>query len=192
MSKRSEPENPWDRRREESDPAWEAFVLYRTMSPGERSQRRVADKVGKNENLIGRWSSRHDWVNRCFEWDKHVDYQTRTAEIEAVKEMRKRHINMAGGFFAVVGVELNKLLRIVREASDLVLTPDQLQRLGEFATRLERLNHNEPDNIFEQRSTVTLDDRREFIQKVLKDDDFLNQLERLEEQFLPKLEEEVN
>jgi hypothetical protein len=181
--RRTRPENPWDRRLDESDPAWQAFVKYRTLPPGERSYLKVAKDLSKSQTLISRWGNLYGWSDRVFEWDCFVDEQTRTAEIKAIREMREKHLNMASGFFAVVGIELNKLITMARQNTELVLSPDQIHRLGEFATRLERMNHDEPTSIIEQRANVSIDDRREFIQKVLTDDTIMGQLEALETEY---------
>lgn len=58
----------WDRQPDEGAKAFEAFVAYRDMI-GRRSQRAVAEKLGKSETLISRWSSQHRWRDRVASWD---------------------------------------------------------------------------------------------------------------------------
>src|SRR5215212_12147936 len=59
---------PWDRRPEESAPAFEAFCVYRGQG-SQRSLRRVASALGKSRSLIFRWSSAHEWRGRALAWD---------------------------------------------------------------------------------------------------------------------------
>jgi len=48
------PEHPWERQREESDTAWEAFACYRDLGPGERSLTKLQHKFHKNRENFGR------------------------------------------------------------------------------------------------------------------------------------------
>lgn len=71
----SEPKKAWDQRTEppdkESDVAYQAFTEYREM-PVPRSLRDVAQKLGKSLTLIGRWSSKHEWVKRIEAWEAYL------------------------------------------------------------------------------------------------------------------------
>lgn len=81
---------PWERQVKEPDAAWQAFKLYRDMpheSGTKRSQMKVAKRLGKNDNVIARWSIQWNWVERCNEYDTYMD----DVEVEArVKAERKR------------------------------------------------------------------------------------------------------
>lgn len=62
---------PWERQENESSPAFEAFVLYRDTRP--RSLRKVSDVLDKSKSLVEGWSSSHNWVMRCEQWDNELD-----------------------------------------------------------------------------------------------------------------------
>jgi DNA anti-recombination protein RmuC len=60
----------WDRRANETGPAWEAFRTYLDQGSG-RSHAEVVRRLGKSTALIERWSSRHDWVDRVAAYEAH-------------------------------------------------------------------------------------------------------------------------
>lgn len=72
--------NPWDRQPQETNKAWQAFMLYRDAPLDKRSHQLVATQLGKDRALISRWSARWDWVARVEAWETAQD-QAFTAEI---------------------------------------------------------------------------------------------------------------
>lgn len=76
----------WDRRPEESEPAWHAFCLYRDMEPP-RSTRRAAEQLNKSHTLIGRWSGEYAWMMRTAAYDSYLDQQ---AQLEVVAQAKRR------------------------------------------------------------------------------------------------------
>lgn|SRR5262249_55232137 len=64
--------NLWDKRAEESEQAFAAFVMYRDMG-AERSTAKVGQRLGKSRTLMDRWSARHQWVERAHAYDKRQD-----------------------------------------------------------------------------------------------------------------------
>jgi len=61
--------NPWERQEKESTPAWQAWLTYRDLPASSRSIREVGQILGKSWKLVGRWSSRWQWVERLRRWD---------------------------------------------------------------------------------------------------------------------------
>lgn len=89
---------PWERQPEESDQAWEAFVVYRDMLQvehdgsilGRRSYREVARRLGKAASLMDKWSVRHKWRLRVEAYDADLDRDRRAIlRSEAVKAVRE-------------------------------------------------------------------------------------------------------
>jgi len=80
----------------ESARACAAFEQYYRSSPGERSLRAVATKVGKHRTLISQWSSRFRWVERTEAWDRRqnevaaAQYERQLREEEEVWNKRKK------------------------------------------------------------------------------------------------------
>lgn len=66
------PLNSFDRRRDETDPAWKAFLCYRNMGE-ERTLDKARIALGRRPGymrVIEEWSSRHEWVSRVRAWDE--------------------------------------------------------------------------------------------------------------------------
>ena len=69
---------PWERLPGEPDAAWRAFVLYRDMGPGSRSQRALGaalrlEPAGAPPNSrMRQWSVDWRWVERCRAYDSYA------------------------------------------------------------------------------------------------------------------------
>lgn len=94
MPKTSRTDNPWDRQKDESEQAYEAFLAYRDMGAN-RSVAKVAQKCGKNKSLMDRWSSRWEWVERCRCWDNQLQKEAKKTAAAELKKMYQRHIKIA-------------------------------------------------------------------------------------------------
>lgn len=98
---------PYERRDNESDPAYEAFALYRDMGI-QRSIEVVARDLSKSVQLIKRWSALNDWVIRVRAYDDYIDAAARKKiDNEAIKrraDMLKRHA-LAGKVLQQKGVD---------------------------------------------------------------------------------------
>lgn len=134
---------PWERQDNEGEEAFEAFQKYRDMGVG-RSLSAVAQQLHKSKTLMGRWSSEYNWVDRIKEWDREQDRILRLQQIEDIKNMRKRHADLA--------VEmLEKALEGLR-----LLTPEELNavsigRIVEVASRLEQKSRGDTTDAVEMR-----------------------------------------
>jgi phage terminase small subunit len=65
------PLNAFDRRANETDPAWKAFLCYRNMGEG-RTLDKARKELGRREGYMRQleeWSSDHEWVLRVRAWD---------------------------------------------------------------------------------------------------------------------------
>lgn len=126
---RSESRFPWERRSDESEPAFEAFKLYREMGLG-RSTAKVGQRLGKSKTLIDRWSSTYEWVRRALAYDRYVDERWRDARERALLETYERQ--------AQLGLELAELGRAALHgfyAND--LTALQALKLIQTGSKLE-------------------------------------------------------
>ena len=69
---------PWERLPEEPDAAWHAFVLYRDMGSGSRSQRavraalRLEPRGAPPDSRMRQWSVDWRWVERCRAYDAYT------------------------------------------------------------------------------------------------------------------------
>ncbi len=82
--------HPWDREPNESAKAYAAFVVYRDMGL-ERSIQKVAQKCAKSCSLLKRWSSDYAWVDRAWDYDRHLqELRLRAAEQDIIKNQESK------------------------------------------------------------------------------------------------------
>lgn len=125
----------WERLDDESNPAWEAFVIYRDLGLF-RSLTKAAREVGKDTSLLKGWSRRHSWVARCRAWDAEMDKIDRAEVVAARRQMRERHVELAKDIQERVAGVLDDL---PPEAMVKVLAdPANLIRWVDVATKVER------------------------------------------------------
>ena len=123
-------EQPWDRQKGESARAFEAFLVYLQMGP-ERSVRAVAQKLSKSYTLAGRWSSTYHWVERCRAWDNYLQQEAKKAAAAAVRNMNRRHAQMAA---AIQGTAMQAL----QERGADMVNPNNFAAIVKLAAELER------------------------------------------------------
>lgn len=122
---------PWDRQKDESPQAWEAFRQYRDLGPA-RSVAKVGEECGKNVSLLERWSSRHAWVVRASAWDAEQDRQWQAELGAARRKAAEKNITLAQTIKIVAGHSLAQLAQ-----SSAGLKPHEIARMVEVAVRIE-------------------------------------------------------
>lgn len=121
---------PWEQRDDETTQAYEAFSLYRSQG-AKRTLRKVAQESNKNFALIGRWSGRHEWVDRVRAYDAVISKEVVADEKDAVVRMNRRHIAESHKLQDIV---LQRIGKIRPEA----LTPTDVARWLDIAVKIER------------------------------------------------------
>jgi hypothetical protein len=147
---------PWDRAAGEGDSAFAAFVAYRDLPRGSRSMESAANERRKGGakaslSVFEKFSRKWAWQARVLAYDRWVDRQVKASEIEAIKEMRRRHINMAMSFQGAAALALNKIIQAEKSGAQLTLKPSEVRDLAELGLKVERLNRGEPEAIVEER-----------------------------------------
>lgn len=177
--------HPWERQPGEGDKPWVGFVTYRDMEMGRTlaGATRVLGKKPGYAHVMEAWSIKHFWRFRVEAWDAHKDEVSREALLDARRDaargMVERHLSLSTQLQRLVTVELMRWLRKTgadKPHPDIdqapSLHPSQIQGLLDYAVKLERLNRNEPEAIFENRtkpSTAELEDRIAHLLKVRDD-----------------------
>lgn len=166
--------NAWDRRPQETDPAWDAFAAYRDMGR-DRSIASAVKKSGKrtgNERQWEAWSSRHDWRSRATAWDMHLDTLIQRRTETAVQKRAEELVKLAANLRALPGLVINEFVRrqkpgtgtegrsrleedlLAMDAEALGNLAARLARAAEAGTRMDgpvlgapsaRLEHTGPD-----------------------------------------------
>ena len=138
---------PWDRREGESSKNYEAFCAYRDMGI-DRSIQKVAEKLKKSTALMGRWSAKYGWIKRAEAWDEEQERIEREAarkdQLKAIKEMRKRHADLATGM-------LIKAARALQRIPEDEITAGSLSKMVEIASKLERISRGDVGEVVEER-----------------------------------------
>jgi len=164
----------WDRQPGETSKAYAHFCLYREMGVS-RSLRQMQKVPGCTAVVrqLNRWSSKWRWVQRCQQYDDHLERQARREQERERKEMVKRHAKIAvlGQNLVVKGLE--KLVAEIEDGSRRATASD-LSRLLDVAVKVERLSRGEPTEISELGGSdehpvrVNLEDRaRQAVERAL-------------------------
>ncbi len=127
---------PWERRKGESQRAFAAFVMYRDLG-NERTYATVAEKLQKSEALIGRWGRNHSWQERVEAYDAYLDRR----RVEANIRERIRMVDRQAQTAVLIQEKCTEALGTLDGQK---LTPMQIARLFEVATKVERSCRGEP------------------------------------------------
>ncbi|SCG15488.1 hypothetical protein GA0070610_1721 [Micromonospora echinofusca] len=135
----SEPEIlPWDRQHSEPERAYGYFVLYRDLGRT-RTVAKVATEVNKSRDYLHKLATRWKWVQRAQSWDREEDRLYVEGLAEQRRDMARRHARIASALQGKIVTRLQNL-----DASK--LSPGDIARWLEVATRVERLALGLPDS----------------------------------------------
>ena len=122
---------PWERQKNESAQAFEAFSIYLEMGT-ERSLRAVTQKLLKSYTLISRWSRTYNWVKRAAAYDAELQRQAYDATVKRARKMADRHIRTALKM-------QEKALIALEELDPADLSPRDMLSILRDALKLERV-----------------------------------------------------
>lgn len=182
--------DPWDQQIGETGNMYAAFVRYREMGAGKRTVSAIVVELG---SLSARtWSHQWLWQQRAAAWDRYLDKERQLAEVEAAREMTKRHIQESLLLQNIGVKDLQKLARkIEAKPDDMVLEAKEALEFVERGAKMERLNRGEPDAITEQRHELTVGDRRAKLRSALDSNEAHLVIERMADLFLADDPEQV-
>jgi hypothetical protein len=129
----------WQRKRDESPRAYQAFQLYLHAE-----KRRLAD-VGAalipacSAANVARWSTRHNWQTRAWAWDKEQDRIQQEQEARDRTAARKRHLAISQEMQALALRGLLELKVKAASGGALNMTPTEIENMLTQAVKLERL-----------------------------------------------------
>jgi hypothetical protein len=129
----------WERRVDESPRAYEAFLLYR-----DSQSRRLAEVAAKlvpacSIPNVARWSSRHRWQQRAWQWDKENDRIEQEREARDRTGARKRHLAISQEMQSIALHGLLELKAKVASGSPLNMSPGEVENMLDSAIKIERL-----------------------------------------------------
>lgn len=134
----------WDRLPNESSKAYAVFCIYRDLGP-ERSLEKLRQNLDKprSRKWLGDWSVKYNWVDRAVAYDDYIDRKKREEKEKAILEMAERHAKLARAFQQRVAERL-------RGINPSELSPSDMAKWLDIATKLERLSRGEPTEIGKQ------------------------------------------
>lgn len=83
----------WERQKNESTKAYEAFLIFRDLGAG-RTFIAVSEKLRKSDGLIRRWAKKYFWQARADAWDKEISEQAVKKASEEYAKMLEMQINL--------------------------------------------------------------------------------------------------
>ena len=157
---------PWTRRADESNLAWDRFKWFRDQGPS-RTLKAIAEHFGLTyEVLNNNFSAKYAWRDRTAAYDVYMDRIYQLQRAEAVREMADRHAEQIIGAlealalpFKVIqerAVEEDGFMRVLRESSPKALI-DLALKSGRIIPNLmtaERLARDAPTEITEVKGEV--------------------------------------
>lgn len=165
----------WERQPNETDKEFGHFKTYRDWLPlHDRSFAAVARKVKSSPATISNTAARCLWADRATAYDAYKDKQEREeaekTRLEAVRKMQENHLALAQNMQLLAATELKKIMdRAKQHAKRTILTPQQVTKLIDAGTKLERLTRGEPtDNVANEVSIneTSKQDRQRMLQKI--------------------------
>lgn len=82
------PEHPWMRQPGETTVAYEAFRVYLSV----RTQPKVCEELGKSRQLISKWSSDWEWLERVRAFDVHLSEAQTDGLVHQLAESRDKNL----------------------------------------------------------------------------------------------------
>ena len=138
----------WERQKNESEKAFEAFKIYRDMGQ-KRTVSAVVEKLGKSRSLIDRWKEQWNWKERVRAYDNELEKQAKEKAIKDYKAMTEQHIKIA--------VKLQKkALKAFDNLKIEEMSPKDIKEFIKMATDLERLSRT-IGNDTQEENTVSND-----------------------------------
>ena len=156
----------WERQKNESSKAYAAFCVYRDLGP-DRSLEKTREILGKSAGYtrwMQTWSSKYDWVTRAQAYDDYIEGKKRKKNEKEILEMAERHVKVAKAFLLIIAQALQQI-------DPAQLSPSDMAKWLEVATKLERLSRGVPTEIGKQEVQGQVTQRYEYdiTQKIITD-----------------------
>ena len=142
---------PWDKLENETAAAFKAFKAFLDM-PAPREITALTQQLGyakATRARVSTWASRWMWYDRAQAYDAHKSRLDEQAEYEAVRDMKRRHIEVAMAAQVKAATALSRLNPADMRAADII------NYLTE-AVKLERLSRGEATAIEQHNTLLTV------------------------------------
>jgi cytochrome c biogenesis factor len=128
----------WEKRRDESPRAFEAFSMYLN------SEKRSLSDVARSSTFqcsvanISRWSIAHNWKDRAWAWDLKREEEQRQQLAKDRVAMRNRHLQLALAVQGIAAHSIRELQAKIASGTPLGLSPEETKAFMDVGVRLER------------------------------------------------------
>ena len=147
----------WERQPDEGSKAYAAFCVYRDLGP-ERSLDKALSKANKkptNRRHWSRWMEKYRWYERAQAYDDYIEKKKREGNEKAILEMAERHVKLAKAFLLIIAQALQQI-------DPAQLSPSDMAKWLDIATKLERLSRGVPTEIGKQEVQGQVTQRYEY------------------------------
>lgn len=96
---------------------------------------------------MSKWSTKYEWKKRALAYDRENENAKRKAELAALEDMRKRHIEGALLLQDIGKTELQKIQKHAKQSKALAIEPKEAREFLKDGNKQERLNRGEPSEI---------------------------------------------
>jgi hypothetical protein len=110
--------------------------------------------LGKSTQLLSGWSARHAWVQRCAEWDRFLEDQAVGAAVDEVREMARRHAQLAD---LLVGMVHQRAASIVANGQVDAIPVEQVPRWAHVGVMIGRLSRGAASGILAGESPAAME-----------------------------------
>lgn len=108
----------------------------------------MAEALNKELSQISGWSAKHRWVKRCQAWKNELDRRVTNAQFAEIVAMKTRQLKLALELQSAASSALEKLQEILKNPEKKSnISADNIVRMADIGSRLERLNRDEPESI---------------------------------------------
>ena len=140
----------WRRQPHETSLSYSYFRHYRDQGET-RTLRRTAKELGRNETLVQDRARRWRWAQRADADDLHMEEVALAAQREEVRSMSQRHARLGLETLSLVLARITgDDTRNIQAIDPNKLTPQDLARLTEVMSKLERLSRGAESERVEQ------------------------------------------
>lgn len=162
--KTADPPELWERQPGEGPQAFKAFAAYRDS--GINGQRRSLQKTAENltkrdgtpysPGTLKEWSRQHQWQMRVDAYDQEMDRLMQ-------EELRKGRAAMLKNHVGIAQAMLTKALKALQRIPVDELTAQDVARMVDIASKLERISRGEATERTEGKQTIAGDVRTEAV-----------------------------
>lgn len=151
----------WHRLDDETDRAHVAFLAYLRLPASRRSIARACEEEhgqGSGKSRVAqweRWSARFRWVERARAHDAHLSRVEMVDREEQVRDMNRRHLDLARTLVEVATISASRILERARENGDDDLAARIVLEFAKHGIELDRLAHGLPSTIERTETTST-------------------------------------